>query len=109
MASATTPILRRRVLAALLGAALAAAYIGDAAPVHAANDGLWIAAGSMETARERPTATLLANGKVLLAGGDNSATNYVGAVELYDPAADAWTPAALAGNGALVPHRDAAP
>ena len=47
MASATTSIIRRRVLGALLGAALAVAYIGDATPALAANDGLWIAAGSI--------------------------------------------------------------
>ena len=72
---------------------LAAASARETTPVHASNNGLWIAAGSMTVARERPTATLLANGKVLLVGGNNSSTNYVNDVELYDPAADAWTPA----------------
>lgn len=91
MLGAQTPILRRCVLGALLLVTLAAASARETTPVHASNNGLWIAAGSMTVARERPTATLLSNGKVLLVGGNNSSTNYVNDVELYDPAADAWT------------------
>ena len=47
----------------------------------------WSYTGSLNTGRERGTATLLPNGKVLAAGGssDNSA-------ELYDPATGIWTP-----------------
>jgi hypothetical protein len=45
----------------------------------------WTATGSMIEARSRYTATLLANGKVLVAGG-NTAT-----AELYDPANGTWT------------------
>ena len=42
--------------------------------------------GSMNVARIGQTATLLANGKVLVAGGDNG-----GSAELYNPAAGRWT------------------
>lgn len=39
----------------------------------------------MNTARELETATLLPNGKVLIAGGEDSAGNVVRSSELYDP------------------------
>jgi len=42
-------------------------------------------APAMNTAREFATATLLPNGKVLIAGGDDSAGNVVASTELYDP------------------------
>ena len=40
----------------------------------------------------RHTATLLANGKVLVAGGDGS-SGYLASAELYDPVANTWTAA----------------
>src|SRR5450759_2287318 len=56
--------------------------------------------GSLATARERYTATLLPNGKVLVAGGlDN--TNPIASAELYDPARGIWTP-----TGSLGAARD---
>ena len=45
--------------------------------------------GSMNTARYFHTATLLPDGKVLVAGGFNEAN--VGSAELYDPETRAWT------------------
>jgi uncharacterized repeat protein (TIGR01451 family) len=44
------------------------------------------ATGSMLTARDRATATLLPNGKVLIAGGEHAAYSATNAAELYDPA-----------------------
>ena len=53
--------------------------------------GSWTATGSLNTARDFHTATLLPNGKVLVAGGvDNSGYSYASA-ELYDPASGSWT------------------
>src|SRR5437870_5361868 len=43
----------------------------------------WSYTGSLNTAREFHTATMLRNGKVLVAGGSDSVLN---SAELYDPA-----------------------
>src|SRR5207302_296704 len=53
--------------------------------------GTWTATGSMSIARDACTATLLTNGKVLVAGGVNS-TGPTSSAELYDPATGLWTP-----------------
>ncbi len=53
-------------------------------PYPALVDPAWVSTGSMATARENHTLTMLATGKVLVAGGINS--SYVGTAELYDPA-----------------------
>ena len=55
----------------------------------------WVAAGSLATARSVHTATLLPNGKVLVAGGLNTAASAgnIALAELYDPATNAWTSA----------------
>ena len=45
----------------------------------------------MSTARDAHTATLLPNGKVLVAGGYNSTSGYLSSAELYDPASGTWT------------------
>jgi hypothetical protein len=45
----------------------------------------------MRHVREWPTATLLADGRVLIAGGDTVATQYVLA-EIFDPATETFTP-----------------
>jgi N-acetylneuraminic acid mutarotase len=62
--------------------------------------GTWVPAASMSVAREAHTATLLQNGKVLVAGRLAIPTTPTGSqpvlssVEIYDPAADKWSPAA---------------
>src|SRR4029078_4021428 len=45
--------------------------------------------GSLGAARYSHTATLLQNGKVLVAGGFNS--SFLATAELYDPATGTWT------------------
>src|SRR5437667_2544970 len=45
--------------------------------------------GSLATARDYQTVTLLPNGKVLVAGGYNGSP--LASVELYDPATGTWT------------------
>jgi hypothetical protein len=53
----------------------------------------WDLTGSLNTARHLHTATLLPNGKVLVAGGFDT-SNSLASAELYDAATGAWTPTA---------------
>ena len=53
-------------------------------------DPSWVPTGSLGTARSRHTATLLPNGKVLVAGGNNGGAA-LSSAELYDPATGTWT------------------
>jgi N-acetylneuraminic acid mutarotase len=52
---------------------------------------LWATNGSLITARFNHTATLLPNGKVLIAGGNTNNTSYLASAELYDPATGTCT------------------
>jgi hypothetical protein len=55
--------------------------------------GLWSATGSMGTARQGATLTLLPDGKVLTAGGWGGAASLsLSSAELYDPDSGLWTP-----------------
>jgi len=47
--------------------------------------------GSMNAARQYHTATLLANGEVLVTGGDNFTDGFLASAELYNPATGKWT------------------
>ncbi|MEO5625569.1 MAG: kelch repeat-containing protein [Dokdonella sp.] len=73
----------------------------------------WTSTGSLSFARSAHTATLLASGKVLVAGGADGV--YLPAAEIYDPATGSWgsagmlqfpraghAAASLASNGALI-------
>ena len=55
--------------------------------------GTWIPTGSMSIARTNHTATLLDNGKVLVAGGyiGSYSGPYLASAELYDPVTEAWS------------------
>jgi hypothetical protein len=74
----------------LLGAA------GHGAIALAQSPGTFMPTGSMSTPRMDHTATLLPNGKVLIAGGDLSnsidSISVSASAELYDPATRAFTP-----------------
>jgi len=56
----------------------------------AGQSGTWTPTGSLATARFNHTATLLPNGKVLVAGGYDGDFQLASA-ELYDPATGSWT------------------
>ena len=59
----------------------------------AQSPGTFTTTGSMNTARSQHTATLLANGKVLVTGGYSSPFgNSLASAELYDPSTGAFTP-----------------
>ena len=52
----------------------------------------WASAAALNTAVLNQTATLLDNGKVLIAGGDTG-HGFVSSAELYDPASNTWSSA----------------
>src|SRR5439155_3676182 len=51
--------------------------------------GTWSTTGSLNTGRDYHTATLLPNGMVLVAGGQNN-SDFLASAELYDPG-ETWT------------------
>jgi len=73
------------LLPLLLGAGLALVQSCRGAPFQ------FEQTGSLVTARWRHTATLLPNGKVLVAAGEDSSFNFLASAELYDPATGSWT------------------
>src|SRR5436190_17672226 len=83
----TCRILSRRGF--LPAAALLTGFFVGASPKAEAQSG-WIPTGSMSDGRSSHTATLLPNGKVLVAGGRDFVTGRSSA-ELYDPATGTWT------------------
>src|SRR5262249_34352338 len=48
----------------------------------------WLSTGAMKTSRQSHTASLLPNGKVLIAGGVVGTS--ISSAELYDPATGTW-------------------
>ncbi len=73
----------------IIAIALALVASASASAQGPGSPGNWTMAGFMHTAREYHTATLLDDGRVLVAGGDNSVTGFNSA-ELYDPATGRW-------------------
>lgn len=65
---------------------------GASAEVWSPTTGLWTSVAPMSAGRGYFTATLLASGKVLVAGGRTTSGKIAGA-ELYDPATNSWAPA----------------
>jgi hypothetical protein len=59
--------------------------------------------GSLNTARDFHTATLLPSGAVLVAGGQDNSFNILNSAELYNPATGTWTVTGSL-NDALVEH-----
>ena len=53
--------------------------------------GMWTATGDLNSRREAHTATMLSDGTVLVAGGDNDIDPALSQSELYDPASGRWT------------------
>ena len=59
-------------------------------PAVGQSSGTWTLTGSLNTARAGHTATLLPNGQVLVAGGENT-EGLLASAELYNPATAQWT------------------
>jgi N-acetylneuraminic acid mutarotase len=51
----------------------------------------WVPTGKMNVARAGHTATVLADGKVLVVGGGNDSPDAIDSSELYDPASRSWS------------------
>jgi N-acetylneuraminic acid mutarotase len=64
---------------------------GMAGPAASQTSGTWTATGSLNTPRNSHTATLLANGQVLVAGGKSTAGTILSSAELYNPVSGTWT------------------
>src|SRR4029077_2292933 len=60
----------------------------------------------LNTARYSHTATLLPNGKVLVAGGADISNNALASAELYDPATDMWTTNSSPGHQPTTARKD---
>jgi hypothetical protein len=66
-----------------------AALLLAATTLSFAASGTWTPTGTMRSARDGHTATILANGKILAAGGTNNGVALT-SVELYNPIAGTW-------------------
>jgi N-acetylneuraminic acid mutarotase len=89
----TLPTRARFGLVSLFGATLLVCLLASATNVKA-QEPTWRPTGSLGTARYAHTATLLANGKVLVVGGiivTNPCCGMTGSAELYDPATGQWS------------------
>ena len=64
------------------------------AELYDPTNGTWTMTGSLNTPRYAHTATLLANGEVLVAGGQstNAFPNITASAETFDPGTGLWTP-----------------
>src|SRR5574337_1215494 len=79
---------------AFLGSLLLSFTIFLFSPLTAFASGTWTTVGSMAGTRANATATVLPNGKVLVAGGEHDDPNSRGLVpysELYDPSTQTWS------------------
>ena len=75
----------------VLGAMTLVSLMSPTNPAQAATPGTWTATGTLITARASHTATLLADGRVLVAGGFDTYGNPLASSEIYNPATGAWT------------------
>jgi Galactose oxidase, central domain len=83
---------RRSHLAAMALASFSI-FFGVPSSVTFAQQGKFVATGSMATARGVHTATLLNDGKVLIVGGEqDAATVFLASAELYDPTTGTFGP-----------------
>jgi N-acetylneuraminic acid mutarotase len=77
------------------------------AEIYDPSTNTWTTKSSMTYARNSLTATLLANGKVLVAGGITSSGVYLQTAELYNPTNDTWSSAGTMTGGVGRAHHTA--
>ena len=75
----------------LLAISLGIVTLAIATPLWAQEPGTWAPMGNLTQARAGHTATLLADGTVLIAGGKDAAGQPLATAELYDPAIGHYT------------------
>jgi len=75
----------------LVGSLTIGLAASTAVPAFAGRSGTWTKTGSLNVARGEETATLLANGQVLVAGGADYNWNGYASAELYNPVTGKWT------------------
>ena len=102
--SAARPRLGRAWLILLFGLLVAGAVVGigllrwSSTRVY---EGTFSPTGSLTVARYSPSATLLADGRILVVGGWDASNNSIASAELYDPRAGTFSP-----TGSLTVTRD---
>jgi len=74
-----------------LASIAAIGLVATSAPPALAGSGGFSNTGSMNVARIDHTATLLSNGEVLVAGGNNNRDGYLSSAEVYHPSSGKWT------------------
>ena len=67
------------------------AAVTNKAEIYDPAAGTWKATGALRGSRHAMNATLLASGKVLVAGGATAAMDAINSTEIYDPTAKTWT------------------
>lgn len=80
----------RSILTRALALAVTVLFMSGSIPAAIAA-GTWSPTSGMSVARDRPTATVLTNNKVLVVGG-YSGSAFLSSAELYDPTNNNWTP-----------------
>lgn len=73
----------------------------SSAEIYNPASGTWTNAPNMASQRVGHTATLLANGKVLVVGGTVNRTQYLKTAELYDPITNSWSPTGSLSEGRI--------
>src|SRR5215470_4660268 len=95
---------RKPVLSKLVLTLLGSFLILTVSAASDAGEGTWSTTGSMSVPREGQTATLLLDGRVLVAGGcagfdDFGNCNILASAELYNPATGTWSPTGSMSEG----------